>query len=184
MNTPERRRLAIARQPDRRTDTGMTNASDPVTRPADPRATSTDERAFLIDPSRDPRDVFLTTTQVHAYLGKGRAQGYAFTGSVEFQAIAAWPGTWRLADVRAFFDAKFASAIAQIPPGATSDASPEAEPASQSHATDAVPAAENIAPAKPARSRRAPASTTTTYPYTDVQRRSAAPGTKRKARTR
>ena len=60
--------------------------------------------ALTIDPSVDPRDVWMTATDVHDHLGHGRSQGCAFTGSAAFQAVAALPGTWRLADLRAFFD--------------------------------------------------------------------------------
>ena len=60
--------------------------------------------AFVIDPAQDPRDVFLKAEEVHAYLGRGRSQGYQITSQPGFKALAILPGRWRLADVRAYFD--------------------------------------------------------------------------------
>ena len=51
-----------------------------------PRTATEPEQAtpVALDPARDPRDVFLSAADVHDYLGLGRTQGYAFTGTDAF----------------------------------------------------------------------------------------------------
>ena len=151
----------------------------PTTQPAHPPRTTTEAPAappLALDPARDPRDVFLSAADVHDYLGLGRTQGYAVTGTAAFQAVAALPGKWRLADVRAYFDARFAQTIAVL-------VAPDAVPAAGPD-TDEPPARALAAVGRPARARRSPTSTADANAFLDRRRRSAAPGATRTGGTR
>jgi len=132
--------------------------------------------SFFVDASLDPRDIWMSASDVHDYLHRGRSQGYAFTGSIQFQSVAALPGVWRLADVRSFFDAKAAAAIAAIQ-------WPAAAAASEEDQQSTSPAARAGAVSGPGRARRADPSGSPAYDFVNVQRRSAKPGAaKRKER--
>lgn len=131
---------------------------------ADPDTT---ESTFVVDPEQDPRDVFLRAEDVHAYLGKGRTQGYEFTSQSTFQALQAVSGRWRLADVRAYFDLKAELALEEIRAALRGEAS---DPQQVTH----DPTAETN---PRSRSRRADATVGEKYPFVEPRRRSNPPGT-------
>jgi len=169
--------LVAAPQPDR-TDLDMEPNAHSGHSNAEPHAetgvASQPREAFTVDPARDPRDVWMSAADVQDYLGRGRSQGYAFTGTPTFKSIAALPGRWRLSDVRAFFDAKAVaalSAVAWLPVE------------HESHEAHNAPDASIAAQSTPVRARRSTASTELNYPFLDTKRRSPKPGATRKERT-